>query len=206
MLPAMEGGRPAPKKGSKAKPDPERPLSGQSLWLLRGGVVAIAIVIAVVALIASGGEDEGPATLPEAGSRIVSEGELAEAAAALGQPIYWAGPVEGTELELEELPEGEGARVRYVPEGSTAGEPPANVLTIGSYEVGDAVGALETFAAEPGAITRKGKSGLEVFTSEERPTSVYFADPEGAVQVEVYDPSASKAMSLALSGKVEPAE
>lgn len=191
----MEGGKTA-----------GRQLKGKELWLLRGGVVAAAIVIAIVALIATSGEDEGPATLPEAGSRIVSEDELAEAAGALGQPIYWAGPVEGTELELEELPEGEGARVRYVPEGSAAGEAPANVLTIGSYEVGDAVGALENFAAEPGATTRQGKTGLEVFTNEERPTSVYFADPEGAVQVEVYDPSATKAMSLALSGKVEPAE
>lgn len=206
MLASMEGGRPAAKKGSKSKPDPERPLAGRSLWLLRGGVVAVALVIAIVALIATSGEDEGPATLPEAGSRIVSEGELAEAAAALGQPIYWAGPVEGTELELEELPEGEGARVRYVPEGGVAGEAPANVLTIGSYEVGDAVRALENFAAEPGATTRRGSTGTEVFSNEERPTSVYFADPEGAVQVEVYDPSAAKAMSLALSGKVEPAE
>ena len=180
-------------------------MEGDKVWLLRGGVVAVAIVIAVAALVATSGEDEG-ATTPEAGSRIVSEGELAEAAAALGQPIYWAGPVEGTELELEELPEGEGARVRYVPEGSAAGEAPANVLTIGSYEVGDAVEALEGFAAEPGATTRQGKNGLEVFTNEERPTSAYFADPEGAVQVEVYDPSAAKAMRLALSGKVEPAE
>lgn len=195
MLASMEGGKTAGHQ-----------LKGKELWLLRGGVVAVALVIAVVALIATSGEDEGPATLPEAGSRIVSEGELAEAAAALGQPIYWAGPVEGTELELEELPEGEGARVRYVPEGSAAGEAPANVLTVGSYEVGDAVAALENFAAEPGATTRQGKNGREVFTNEERPTSVYFADPEGAVQVEVYDPSAAKAMSLALSGKVEPAE
>jgi hypothetical protein len=181
-------------------------LTGEKLWLLRGGVVAIAIVIAVVALIVSGGEDEGPPTLPEAGSRIVSEGELAEAAAALGQPIYWAGPINGADLELEELPEGEGARVRYVPEGSAAGEAPTNVLTIGSYEVGNAVTALENFAAEPGATSRQGQSGLEVFVNEERPTSVYFADPEGAVQVEVYDPAAKMAMSLALSGKVEPAE
>jgi len=202
----MEGGRPATKKGSKSKPDLERPLAGRSLWLLRGGVAAVALVIAVVALIATSGDDEGPAAAPEAGSRIVSEGELAEEAAVLGQPIYWAGPVDGTELELEQLPEGEGVRVRYVPEGSEAGEAPANVLTIGSYEVGDAVAALETFAAEPGATSRQGKNELEVFFNEERPTSVYFADPEGAVQVEVYDPSAAKAMSLALSGKVEPAE
>jgi len=195
MLPTMEGGRTA-----------DRPLTGEKLWLLRGGVIGLAIVIALVALVVSGGEDENPAAPPEAESTIVSEEELAERAAALGQPIYWVGPVPGTVLELEQLEGEEGVRVRYLPEGSDVGEAPPSALTIGSYPIAEANAALERFAAEPGSVTRQGPNGREVVYSEEKPTSAYFVDPEGLVQVEVYDPSPRKALSLALSGKVDPAE
>lgn len=195
MLPAMEGGKAA-----------DRPLTGEKLWLLRGGVIGLAIVIALVALVVSGGEDEGPAAAPEAESTIVSEEELAERAAALGQPIYWAGPVPGTVLELEQLGGEEGVRVRYLPEGSDVGEAPPEALTVGSYPLAEANAALERFAAEPGSVTRQGPNGREVVYSEEKPTSAYFVDPEGSVQVEVYDPSPQKALSLALAGKVAPAE
>jgi sugar/nucleoside kinase (ribokinase family) len=153
----------------------------------------------------SGGESESAPAPPQPETRIVSEAELAERAAALGQPIFWAGPVDGTELELEEL-QGEGVRVRYVPEGSEAGEAPPEALTVGSYLLPNPQEALETFANEPGSATRQGENGREVVVDTERPTSVYFVDPEDTVQVEVYDPSPEKAMSLALSGKVGPAE
>lgn len=182
------------------------PLSSDQRWILRGGVIVIAIVIATIAAVtSSGGESESAPAPPQPETRIVSEAELAERAAALGQPIFWAGPVDGTELELEEL-QGEGVRVRYVPEGTEAGEAPPEALTVGSYLLPNPQEALETFAGEPGSATRQGENGREVVVDTEQPTSVYFVDPEDTVQVEVYDPSPEKAMSLALSGKVEPAE
>lgn len=193
MLAPMEGGNNA--VGN---------LSSEKVWLLRGGVVGLAIVIAVIVAVVSGGDESAPAP-PQPEARIVSEAELAERAAALGQPIYWAGAMKETELELEEL-QGEGMRVRYVPEGSEAGEAPPEALTIGSYLLSNPEEALENFASEPGSTTRRGQDRREVVTDSERPTSVYFVDPEDKVQVEVYDPSPEKAMSLALSGKVRPAE
>ena len=113
--------------------------------------------------------------------------------------------MDGTDLELEEL-QGEGVRVRYVPEGTEAGKAPPEALTVGSYLLPNPQEALETFANEPGSATRQGKNGREVVVDTEQPTSVYFVDPEDTVQVEVYDPSPEKAMSLALSGKAGPAE
>lgn len=175
--------------------------SGDSVWLLRGAVIAVALLAALVSWLATRDDEDGSAQA-ESQSRIVTEAELSEAAKTLGQPVFWAGPIEATELELEELGEG-GVRVRYLPEGE---EETTEALTIGSYPQEDPAGALEGFGRRPGSIVREAKGGTKLYSSEEAPTSVYFADPTGAVQVEVYSPSPEEAMDLALSGDVVPVE
>jgi len=174
--------------------------SDRSVWILRGAVVAVALVAAAISWAVTR-EDDPPAEA-EAQSRVVDEVQLVEASAELGQPIYWSGPIAGTAPELEEVGEG-GVRVRYAPEDE-AGEAPAEVLTIGSYPLPDPAQALERFAARPGTVARRAQDGSQVFYDEDAPNSVYFADPSGGVQVEVYSPSAEEALQLALSGDVEP--
>lgn len=203
---------PAEKKDGDAKPAvgakaPAKPADRRKL--LRIGIVALAVVVALVAWLATRGGDDNssePATTSEAAAvpRIVSVDELREVAARLGQPIYWAGPVQGRELELRELGEG-GVQILYQPEGTAAGKGSAKVLTVGSYPLPDPEKALEGFAERKGSASRTASDGREVVTSAESPTSVYFTSPENSVQIEVYDPSAQRAMSLALSGKVQPA-
>lgn len=172
--------------------------------LLRGAVIGLAVVVGLVAWLATKGDEEGAPAPPEAGPRIVSAAELADTAAKLGQPVYWAGELPGTELALSELPEG-GVQVRYLPEGTDPAEAPAEALTIGSYPLADPAAAIEELAQRPGAVVRHARDGREVVSSEARPTSAYFASPGGGVQVEVYNPSPKRAMGLALSGRLEAA-
>src|SRR5881392_1030672 len=153
--------------------------AGSSVWLLRIGVLAVALLAAVIAWAATGDDDEGAPAAAEPAVREASEAELGEASAVLGQPIYWAGPIAGTELELEELED--GVRVRYVRDDGD------EALTVGSYRLADPAGALERFAAEPGTVVREAK-GTKFFYAGDSPNSVYFADPAGGVQVEVYAP------------------
>jgi hypothetical protein len=174
--------------------------------LLRVGVIGLAVLVALIAWLAtrSSGGSGGESVAPESSSgRIVSEAQLGETAAKLGQPVYWAGTQAGNELELTELSEG-GTQVRYVPEGTEVAEGSAALLTIGSYPVPNPKKALEGFAKRPGSIVHHAKDGTEVLTSEGSPTSVYFVSPDNSVQVEVYDPSPQRAMSLALSGRAQP--
>ena len=174
--------------------------------LLRAGLASLAAVVAIVAWLATRGDDQGngkDGVQAEPVVAIVSPAGLAAAGAKLGQPIYWAGSLPGTELELEELSEG-GARVIYLPAGEEAGVDSTASLTIGSYPLSDPVAALGEFAARPGAIVRRSKDGTEVVSSREQPTSVYFVGADKTVQVEVYDPSPRRAMRLALSGRVRP--
>jgi hypothetical protein len=174
--------------------------------LLRSALASLAAVVAIVAWLATrnddhGGEKGGAQAEPTV--EMVSPAGLAAAGAKLGRPIYWAGSLPSTELELEELSEG-GARVIYLPAGEEAGADSTTALAIGSYPLADPEAALRGFAARPGAIVRHSKDGTEVVSSREQPTSVYFVGADKTVQVEVYDPSSRRAMRLALSGRVRP--
>jgi hypothetical protein len=174
--------------------------------LLRASLASLAAVVALVAWLATRDDDRGSdkreaQAAPAVG--IVSPAGLDAASAKLGQSVYWAGSLPGTELELEELSEG-GVRVIYLPAGEEAGADSTTALIVGSYPLSDPEAALREFAAQPGAIVRRSKDGTEVVSSRERPTSVYFVGADKAVQVEVYDPSPRRAMRLALSGRVRP--
>src|ERR1044072_6367673 len=184
-----------------------KPLQDKGPLLLRGAVIGLALVVGVVAWLATRDDDEtssSPSVAAEA--RIVSEEELAELSTDAGQSVYWAGPIDGTVLEATELAEQSGVQVRYLEEGVEAGSGEVAVLTVGSYPLADPAGAVDGLAARPGAIVRTSDDGRTVVTNSEQPTSVYFASPDNSVQVEVYDPSPARALRLALSPRVRPAD
>lgn len=187
-----------------ANPSPKQP---ERRNLLRWALLALVLLAALVVWLAtrdSGGDSSKPPPAAATAPRIVTAAQLREAAASFGNPVCWAGAIPGKELELTELPEG-GARVRYLPAGTKAGGGSVAVLTVSSYPLADPAKSLEGFAKRPGAIVRHAGDGRQVVSSAEKPSSVYLASPDNEVQVEVYDPSPQRAMSLALSGRVRPA-
>ena len=172
--------------------------------LLRWGVVGLALLVAVVAWLATrdgGGDSESiqVGTAP----RVVSVGELKNIAASADHSIFWLGPMEGQELEVSEG-EGGSAVVRYLKDGVAPGGEPDAALAIGSYPMEDPTTAVDSFAEGPGAIVREANDGRKVVSSVAKPSSVYFASPHGSVQVEVYDASPQRAMAIAMSAQVTP--
>jgi hypothetical protein len=177
-----------------------------SPWLLRGVVIGLALVVGLIAWIAtSGDEDEStPAAEPaSAEARIVSEEELAEIASTAGYPVFWAGPIDDTELEVTESGEA-GVLVRYLEDGAGVGEGSADFLAVGSYPLDDPTKALENFANRPGSQVQDSPELGDVVFNEQAPSSVYFGDPGNEVQVEVYAASPEEALDLTLSGQIEP--
>ena len=125
--PAKPGAAAGAGRGRKTADKPPSAKPADRRRMLRAGAVALAVLVALVAWLATRGDDNGssePATTEAAASppRIVTVDELRDVAAKLGQPIYWAGPVPGKELELRELGEGGGVQILYQPEGTAAGE------------------------------------------------------------------------------------
>lgn len=171
-------------------------------WLLRGAILAIAVVVGVLAWLATreDGEEAASTAVP---ARVVSAEELADVAAAAGHPVYWAGAMPGTELEVTQEAGG-NVVVRYLTGAAEAASPRGDFLTVGTYPLADAAAALDNVASAPGAIVRLAPDGRRLVSSGANPTSVYFAGPDNSVQVEIYDPSPQRAMRLALSPRVTP--
>jgi hypothetical protein len=213
---ADEAGKPESSSGSKSsgeetlKPGKEsakRSKAEDNRRMLRIGIVALALIVGVVAWVAtSGGDDDGSTTeTASAGieAKIVSVAELEEFADEAGHGVYWAGPLPRKVIELSETAAG-NTQIRYLDEGTGAGEGSNAVLTVGSYPLADAAKAFEGFAERKDSISRSSPDGREVAFSLEKPTSVYFTGSDGDVQVEVYDPNYKRAMSLALSDQLRP--
>lgn len=192
ILAAMEAGKAA--EGSRNRK------------LLRWGIVGLAVLVGLIAWIASRGGDDGdstPAASASAEPRIVSQEELEEIAANTDYAIFWAGPMDGKELEVSKDESG-NVLVRYLSEGAEPGSENKEAIAIGSYPLQDPTTAVEGFAEREGAIVTEAEDGRELVSSSRAPSSVYFASPDGGVQVEVYAKSPQRAESLAASGKVEP--
>jgi hypothetical protein len=175
-------------------------------WVLRGIVIGLAVVVGIVAWVATSGGDDEPAPEPaavEAEAAIVSEEELTEIASTAEYPVYWAGPIEGTELEVTDSGEA-GVLVRYLEEGDEVGDAIADRIAIGSYPLDNPEKALDNFASQPGSKVQTSDELGEVVVSPNAPSSAYFVAPGNEVQVEVYDKAPGVALDLVLSGQVVP--
>ena len=139
-------------------------------------------------------------TSARAPSVPVSESGLQTLAGAVGQPIYWAGPMSGMTYELTNTSSNQ-VYVRYLPDGVDIGSRDP-YLTIGTYPMTNAFDVTTTVSKEPTSTTIPVENGGVAFYSTKAPTHVYVAYPGSNYQVEVYDPSPEHAHEVVASGQV----
>jgi hypothetical protein len=166
---------------------------------LAGGVASVALVLVAVALAVVGG-DEGSADALVGVARIVDVGELEGLEGELGHPVYWAGSRAQYEIELREEAEG-SVYLRYLPPGVEAGDPRRDLLTVGTYPVAGAQGAVRRAATAADVPVEHLSEGGIAFDNSLG--SVYLAYPGSDLQIEVYSPKAGEAMALIRSGAIE---
>lgn len=176
-------------------------------YRLRGvrlaAVVVLAIAAGVVAWLFL--RDDGGSDISVGKPQVVSVQELRDLAASEGHPVYWAGALPKTRLELTKTKNG-NIYVRYLDLKGRTGDPRPKFLTVGTYPLENAYGALTRTSKRPGAVVARTPDGALVVTTKAAPTSVYIAYPKSGLQTEVFDPSAEKARDLAVSGKIQPIE
>ena len=143
----------------------------------------------------TGAPEVGPVAATPAALRALSE--------EVGHPIYWVGPRPRRTYELTRTSSG-SIFIRYLPAGTEVGNRRAEYTIVGTYPVPDALEVLRKLSRKTGekSVSAPG-GGLAVYSSD-APNNVYVAYPDSDVQIEVFDPSAKRALRLVTSGRVAP--
>ncbi len=164
-----------------------------------GAVIALVVALGFVAVLVAARNPSTSPAMRAIAPVVVSEAELRDLALRTGQPIYWAGPREGSFYELSRTKQND-AYVRYVPPGTPAGANGGEYLTVATFPFVGASTSLESIANGNGIELPGGGFALvdPVYAS-----SVHLAFPFVDYQMEVYDPSPERARAIATSCAIE---
>jgi hypothetical protein len=168
-----------------------------------GAIVALAVLAGFVAWLIFKGDDNKANAPTRAPAVAASYAQLRALPGQVGHEVYWAGKKTGYTYELTQTSQG-NIFVRYLPAGVQVGDPRPNFLTVGTYPKRDAYRSLKKISTKPGSVGRQLAGGGIAVYSQQGPASVYAAYPGKAFQVEVYDPSPTRARNKVLSGQVRP--
>jgi hypothetical protein len=176
-----------------------------------GAVVAIALAAAFAVWLLVRGNDDSSSTSTTTPTTTTAEiGPVAASPAALraladeaGHPVYWIGPRPGRTYELTRTSSGR-IFIRYLPPDVRVGNRTARFTIVGSYPVENAIDVLRDLSEQSGERSASVPGGGLAVYSTSSPSNVYLAYPGSDVQIEVFDPSAARALRLATSGRVVP--
>ena len=177
-----------------------------------GAVVAIALAAAFVAWLIIGGNDASSSS-PTTGQTSTTAAAAAPVAASpatlraladeVGHPVYWVGPRQNRTYELTRTSSGR-IFIRYLPPDAELGNRSANYTIVGTYPVENALEVLQELSKQPGEESAPAPGGGLAVYSTSSPGNVYVAYPGSDVQIEVFDPSAKRALRLVTSGRIAP--
>ena len=94
--------------------------------------------------------------------------------------------------------------IRYLPPDAEVGNRSARYTIVGTYPVENALEVLQKLSTQPGEKSAPAPGGGLAVYSTSSPGNVYVAYPGSDVQIEVFDPSAKRALRLVTSGRVAP--
>jgi hypothetical protein len=144
-----------------------------------------------------------PAGLLPGKAVVVTPTQLSWYERSVGHDVYWLGPRAGFTYELTETA-AHDTYLRYLPAGVPVGSRRPDYTAVGTYPAVNAYAALGADARDKGQVMKSvSYSGLASW-SVRHPTSVYLAYPRLPYLIEIYNPVAATARSLALSGALEP--
>ncbi len=166
-----------------------------------GGLIAV--VVAVVLVVNALDDDESQADRSE--TTVLSRAQLLARAGSLSHPVYWVGPQPGTERYELTVSPGEQIYVRYLPSGAQSEDQRPEFLTVGTYAVPDARGALEIAAgnAKQGESLSK-QDGFEMMSGPGSDHAYVVFDSQPELQIEIFSPRPGEAEKLATSDALRP--
>lgn len=163
-------------------------------------VLSVALIAAVVVWIT---RDDSSSPTPGEPTAVTTS-ELSDFAAEQGTPVYWLGERGDDTYELTDSSSGR-VYVRYLPEGTNAGDERADFVTVATYPSADGVAELRKAAREEaGAKLGKTDDGAVLLIDPTSPNNAHLAYRGANLQIEVYSPVPGEALRLAARGAVRP--
>jgi hypothetical protein len=161
------------------------------------GISTIAITVLGGALLLHNHNQESWRADALAGKIALSQSQLEELVTEESLTAYWAGPRPGYLYSIDSTVK-DRIFLQYIQANKDSKNVIANSRVIATYYSKDG------FARTVAAATRSGNTGFRnpngsvVFYDKKRNTDVYLAFPGEEVQIEIFDPLAGQALSLAI--------
>ena len=131
------------------------------------------------------------------GRVAMSENQLIDLISSEKIVAYWGGPRPGY-LYTVDAAKKNRVIVSYVAEKASPTQKTINSRAIATYFSKDAFNNSILAASLPGNTGFRKSDGSVVFYSSKRDNDVYMSFPKKTVQIEIYDPMAGQALSLAI--------
>jgi hypothetical protein len=166
----------------------------------------VAIVTAIITMVLTLGISSlfGPNQLDTttlaariSGGVALTEGELKSVVAELGEDVYWAGPVRGAKYTINAQNTG-AIYVRYLPGGKDISDNSPRFRVVATYKEKNGYEATLAAGNQPNGVSlaRSDENGV-IYYNKQSPTNVYVAIKGQPFQIEIFDPEAETALSLA---------
>jgi hypothetical protein len=110
---------------------------------------------------------------------------------------YWAGPRPGYLYSIDTTSK-DRVFLQYIQENKNSSNVVANSRVIATYFAKDGFARTVAGATRAGNTGFRNPNGSVVFYAKNRNTDIYLAFPEKEVQIEIFDPLAGQALSLAV--------
>lgn len=131
------------------------------------------------------------------GEVAMSAPELEELALKNNLEIYWGGPRPGYRYTVDASNK-DALILRYIKLNSKPSDYLSNSRVIATYKSKDAFADSIAAAERPENTGFRNSDGSVVFYAKAKNTAVYLSFPRKKVQIEIYDPIAGQALSLAI--------
>lgn len=136
------------------------------------------------------------------GKVALNETELRSVVRALGQTVYWTGPMQDAKYTLDRTNTGQ-LFVRYLPGGKGIADLAPKYRTIATYQESGAFEAMKAAGKQPNGVTFTNTDGAQVYYDKTAATNVYLAYEGLQFQIEIFDPNPGTAIRLATaSGQI----